>query len=85
MVTAFGKDDIERLGLVKLDLLGPKTLTAMQARRRADRARLGPLPFNDAKAFQLMRGRQDRRAVPAGGRRVRPGVRQLRPDAGSTT
>ncbi|HIE08290.1 MAG TPA: DNA polymerase III subunit alpha [Armatimonadetes bacterium] len=59
--TQFDKDDIEALGLMKLDILGLRTLTVMRdtlelvKKTRKREVDLTSLPLNDPKAFALLR------------------------------
>jgi DNA polymerase-3 subunit alpha len=67
-VTQFDKDDIEKVGLVKFDFLGLRTLTIIKwALENINRYRDEPLdinkiPLNDVKAFELLK-RADTTAV----------------------
>lgn len=79
MVTAFGKDDVERMGLVKLDLLGLKTLTAVKTMCSIVGVELGAVPLADAKTFALMRKGDTVGIFQLEGGASTRGVRQLGP------
>lgn len=60
IITQYDKDDIEALGLVKMDLLGLRILSAMQSTVDSLRAEgtelcLESLPLDDEKTYELLR------------------------------
>jgi DNA polymerase-3 subunit alpha len=88
LVTQFDKDDVERVGLVKFDFLGLKTLTiiewavaAINAKRTdGERLVINDLPLDDAAAFALL-ARADTTAVfQLESRGMKDLIRRLRPD-----
>lgn len=79
LVTAFDKDDIERLGLVKLDVLGLKTLTALRIMQDLTGIKYTDIPLNDKKVFQAL-GRGDTAGLfQLEGGASRNGVKRLKP------
>jgi error-prone DNA polymerase len=61
IVCQFDKDDVEALGLVKMDLLGLRNLAAIEEARhiiretRGEAPDLGRLPLDDPKTYELLR------------------------------
>ncbi|MDX2194173.1 MAG: DNA polymerase III subunit alpha, partial [Gemmatimonadales bacterium] len=61
VVTQFEMGPLEKVGMLKMDLLGLKTLTvihdavAMIAARTGERIDMGALPFDDPKVYELLR------------------------------
>jgi error-prone DNA polymerase len=61
IVCQFDKDDIEALGLVKMDLLGLRNLAAIEEalyiirETRGEALDLGRIPLNDPKTYELLR------------------------------
>ena len=61
VICEFDKDDVEALGLVKMDILGLRTHTAISAcldlikERTGERIDLGRIPLDDEKTFELLR------------------------------
>jgi len=61
IVCQFDKDDIEALGLVKIDLLGLRNLSAIEEalhiirETRGEALDLGRIPLNDPKTYELLR------------------------------
>ena len=54
LATAFNKDDCQRLGMVKLDILDLPTMTAMRHACQSVGVSLEQIPLNDAKTFDLI-------------------------------
>ncbi len=60
VVTQYAKDELEELGLLKMDLLGLKTLTVIQMaldlieRFRGEKLDLDHLPLDDAETYRLL-------------------------------
>ncbi|CAB4194587.1 PHP domain containing protein [uncultured Caudovirales phage] len=79
MVTMFGKEDVEALGLVKLDLLGLKTLTALRIIRKYSDVQIEDIPLNDKKVFQAMSKGNTSGLFQLEGGSGRSGVRRLKP------
>jgi len=79
MVTSFDKDDIERLGLVKLDLLGLKTLTAVGIMREQTGINIDAIPLNDKAVYQAMSAGKTMGLFQLEGGSSRMGVKRLKP------
>lgn len=79
MVTAFDKDDVERLGLVKLDLLGLKTLTALRIMREYSGVEPEDIPLNDKAVYSAMSKGNTVGLFQLEGGSSRNGVRRLKP------
>jgi len=79
MVTAFEKDDIERLGLVKLDVLGLKTLTALKTMTQLTGIDRAQVPLADANTFRLLKAGKTLGLFQLEGGSSARGVRQLAP------
>jgi DNA polymerase-3 subunit alpha len=79
MVTSFDKDDIERLGLVKLDLLGLKTLTAVGIMREQTGVNIDTIPLNDKAVYQAMSAGKTMGLFQLEGGSSRMGVKRLKP------
>lgn len=79
LVTSFDKDDVERLGLVKLDLLGLKTLTALRIMREYCGLEIQDIPLNDRKVFAAMSKGDTAGMFQLEGGSARSGVRRLKP------
>jgi len=57
-VTGYDKDDIEKMGLLKLDLLGLKTLSAIKEMQRATGVDISQVPLNDKEVYRnISRGK----------------------------
>lgn len=81
-VTQYGKDDIEALGLVKLDVLGSKTLTVMErtmANLGLDPGKLDDIQFGDKPTFNLMRSGKTDGVFQLEGNSTKWGLRDLKP------
>ena len=79
MVSAFDKDDVERLGLVKLDLLNLKLLTAIRVMQQVSGIKHKDVPAGDSRVFtHLNRGNVTGIFQLEGGS-TRSGLRRLRP------
>jgi DNA polymerase-3 subunit alpha len=85
MVTQYEDKDIEALGLVKLDLLGSKTLTVLHKTMdnlgRDYRDGLEWIPLNDAATFRLLRKGDTDGIFQLEGGTARRGCRDLRPSS----
>jgi DNA polymerase-3 subunit alpha len=79
MTTAFGKKDVERMGLVKGDFLGLKTLTALGIMCDLTGIELGEVPLTDQKAYAFLRGGQTTGLFQLEGSASTRGIRQLKP------
>ena len=81
-VTQYSKDQIEALGLVKLDALGLKTLTVLDRTMRLlgmPISRLGDIEFDDAPTYQLIRSGQTDGIFQLEGRSTMWGLKDLKP------
>jgi DNA polymerase-3 subunit alpha len=81
-VTQYGKDQIEALGLVKLDALGLKTMTVLDRTMRLlglDLNRLGDIEFRDAPSYQLIRSGNTEGIFQLEGRSTQWGLKDLKP------
>lgn len=60
LTTQFDKDALEKVGLLKMDLLGLRTLTVIEncvelvEKQRGERIELGNIPLNDKQTFALL-------------------------------
>jgi len=82
MVTQYGKDQIEALGLVKLDALGLKTMTVLDRTMGLlglDPARLADIEYTDGPSYQLIRSGHCEGLFQLEGRATTWGLRDLRP------
>jgi DNA polymerase III subunit alpha len=79
MVTAFDMDDVEKLGRVKLDILGVKTLTAIKAALDLLGLRLEDIPLRDKTTFQMINGKDLWSVFQLEGGAMSRGIRELRP------
>ena len=79
MVTSFDKDDIERLGLVKLDLLGLKTLTAVGIMRELTGVVIDEIPLSDKAVYQAISSGKTMGMFQLEGISSRIGVKKLKP------
>jgi DNA polymerase III subunit alpha len=79
MVSAFDKDDVERLGLVKLDLLNLKLLTAIRVMQQVSGVRHQDVPPNDAKVFTHLNRGNVTGVFQLEGGSTRTGLRRLQP------
>jgi len=79
MVTAFGKDDVERMGLVKGDFLGLKTLTALRIMSEQTGIDLGTIGFKDKEVYSRMRQGKLTGLFQLEGGASAKGIRQLQP------
>lgn len=89
MVTQYTKDDAEKAGLIKFDLLGLKTLTAIQqAKKLIDRRPefkdkpldLSAISLNDPDALNLLREAKTYAVFQLESKGMRRLVQELRPD-----
>jgi DNA polymerase-3 subunit alpha len=81
-VTQYSKDQIEALGLVKLDALGSKTLTVLDRTMRLlglPISRLGDIEYTDAPTYQLIRSGNTDGLFQLEGRSTQWGLRDLKP------
>ncbi|MDQ8038823.1 MAG: DNA polymerase III subunit alpha [Rickettsiella sp.] len=88
-ITQFDKDDIEKVGLVKFDFLGLRTLTiidwairSINAKKSEDNSFLDitTIPLNDPKTFALLKACKTAAVFQLESRGMRDLVRRLRPD-----
>lgn len=82
-VTQYGKDEVEALGLVKLDVLGSKTLTVLQktmANLDMSIEALEEIEFNDAPSFSLIRSGNTEGIFQLEGGSSKWGCKKLRPN-----
>ena len=88
-ITQFDKDDIEKVGLVKFDFLGLRTLTiidwavqSINAKKSAEKTLLDviAIPLNDPKAFALLKACKTAAVFQLESRGMRDLVKRLRPD-----
>ena len=90
-VSQFDKDDVERVGLVKFDFLGLKTLTIIDWAVKAvneERARVGEtpvdidaIPFDDPATFELLRSAETTAVFQLESSGMKDLIRNLRPDS----
>jgi DNA polymerase-3 subunit alpha len=81
-VSQYAKDDIEALGLVKLDVLGSKTLTVMQRcmdNLGMDVSHLDDIEYQDAPTYRLIRSGDTTGVFQLEGRTSRWGCKDLKP------
>jgi DNA polymerase-3 subunit alpha len=81
-VTQYGKNQIEALGLVKLDALGLKTLTVLDRCMRLmdmDSSRLSDIEFHDQPTYQLIRSGNTDGVFQLEGRSTMWGLKDLKP------
>jgi len=79
MVSSFDKDDIETLGLLKIDLLGLKTLSALRKMEEYTGVKRTDIPFNDSKVFSKMSKGETAGLFQLEGGSSRNGIRRLKP------
>jgi DNA polymerase-3 subunit alpha len=89
-ITQFDKDDIEKVGLVKFDFLGLRTLTiidwavqAINAKKSAEAPLLDitAIPINDVSTFALLKACKTTAVFQLESRGMRDLVKRLRPDS----
>jgi DNA polymerase-3 subunit alpha len=81
-VTQYSKDQIEALGLVKLDALGSKTLTVLDRTMRLlglPIARIADIEYKDGKAYNLIRSGNTDGLFQLEGYATQRGLRDLKP------
>jgi len=81
-VTQYSKDQIEALGLVKLDALGLKTMTVLDRTMRLLNlpiSRLADITYKDAPTYQLIRSGHTDGIFQLEGRSTRWGLKSLKP------
>lgn len=80
IVTQFDGHDVERLGYLKIDILGVKTLSVLnKAAQNLDRPNLDWIPLKDAKTFRTISKGQTAGVFQLEGGSARRGVRDLQP------
>jgi DNA polymerase III subunit alpha len=88
-ITQFDKDDIEKVGLVKFDFLGLRTLTIIDWAIQSINAKklvgedfldITTIPLNDAKTFALLKACKTAAVFQLESRGMRDLVRRLHPD-----
>ena len=90
LVTQFDKDDVERVGLVKFDFLGLRTLTIIDwALKTVNAARhqageppidIGTIPMDDALAFALLKSCETTAVFQLESRGMKELIKKLQPD-----
>ncbi len=90
LVTQFDKDDAERIGLVKFDFLGLRTLTIIDwAVKQINRSRaqageaplvLAELPMDDPPAYALLKAQQTTAVFQLESRGMKDLIKRLQPD-----
>ncbi len=90
VVTQFDKNDVERVGLVKFDFLGLKTLTIIQRAVEMINVRLAKtkqalvditqIPLNDQKAFNLLQQAHTTAVFQLESRGMKDLIKRLQPD-----
>ena len=81
-VTQYAKDQIEALGLVKLDALGLKTMTVLDRTMRLldlDLSRIADIEYRDGATYRLIRSGHTDGIFQLEGRSTMWGLRDLRP------
>lgn len=89
-VTQFDKDDLEKVGLVKFDFLGLKTLTIIQhavdhinaekKTRQEPPININEIPLNDALTFELLKKCQSTAIFQLESHGMRDLIRRMQPD-----
>lgn len=79
MVTSFDMDDIEALGLMKVDLLGSKALTVMRDLQRSTGIDRWDVPLNDRATYAAMGNGATIGCFQLEGRATRSGLKSLKP------
>jgi len=79
MVSAFNKDDVERLGLVKLDLLNLKLLTAIRVMQQVSGVKHKDVPPGDGKVYTHINRGNVTGIFQLEGGSTKQGIRRLRP------
>jgi len=90
VISQFDKDDVERVGLVKFDFLGLRTLTiidwALQTINRVRKAQgespieLAAIPFDDPQAFALLKRCETTAVFQLESRGMKDLIKRLQPD-----
>ncbi|MET0052456.1 MAG: DNA polymerase III subunit alpha [Candidatus Thiodiazotropha sp.] len=90
LVTQFDKDDVEKVGLVKFDFLGLRTLTIVDWALKAvnaDRARQGleavdisAIPMDDDASFRLLKSAETTAVFQLESRGMKELIKKLQPD-----
>lgn len=89
LVTQYDKNDVEDAGLVKFDFLGLKTLTVIdhaerlvnqRPDRKGDPLRVGDLPLDDQKTYQLISSGETTGVFQLESSGMQQLLRQLKPD-----
>lgn len=78
-VTAYGKKDVEKLGFLKLDLLGLRTRTAIRIMCELSGVDFESIPENDAATFRMIAGGNTTGVFQLDGYAMRMGCKQLQP------
>lgn len=79
MVSQYNKNDVESLGLVKLDVLGLKTLTVLNQCAKALDLDLDEIPLNDKQVYAFMRTGNTEGVFQLEGWTSKKGIKRLRP------
>lgn len=79
LITAFDKKDIEAFGLLKVDLLKLRTMTALDLMEQYSGVMVADVPLNDPKVFRAMAKGEVGKAFQISGYTAKAGFRRLRP------
>jgi DNA polymerase-3 subunit alpha len=91
LVTQFDKDDVEKVGLVKFDFLGLRTLTIVdwalktvntgRARQGLEAVDINAIPMDDEAAFKLLKGCETTAVFQLESRGMKELIKKLQPDS----
>jgi DNA polymerase-3 subunit alpha len=91
LVTQFDKDDVEKVGLVKFDFLGLRTLTIVdwalktvnteRARQGLEPVDINAIPMDDAAAFKLLKACETTAVFQLESRGMKELIKKLQPDS----
>jgi DNA polymerase-3 subunit alpha len=79
LVTALDKDDVERLGLLKLDFLGLKTYTALAEMIESTGVDLGTINFSNSAVYRMLSKGETTGVFQLEGKASMYGTKRLRP------
>ncbi|BAC24525.1 dnaE [Wigglesworthia glossinidia endosymbiont of Glossina brevipalpis] len=89
-ITQFDKDDIEKIGLVKFDFLGLRTLTIIdwtvkiinkkREKNNLDLIDISKIPLNDIKSFELLKKSKTISVFQLESKGIRDLIKRLQPD-----
>ncbi|MEJ2593278.1 MAG: DNA polymerase III subunit alpha, partial [Candidatus Thiodiazotropha sp.] len=90
LVTQFDKDDVEKVGLVKFDFLGLRTLTivdwalkavnAVRAKRGEEPIDISAIPMDDEASFRLLKSAETTAVFQLESRGMKELIKKLQPD-----